>query len=213
MSLCDVLQPCRQAWLLSRTSWGVCTRNQRRGPLFTRAAAKPLFFMRNVRGLFWCSPAAYSLQRLSDNSLSLLLLVYIPHLPPPHPQTPSSLLYITSSCATAPETTTRWPAAKHGNIEVGGPPRNVTNSFTFKNHVRWSASPLIMCRSCWFYSLMMELTSSFELMTMCALYLHLLIRNCLHPGCYSYISRWNAVFRLRCSREWACVNSAVQEVA
>lgn len=39
--------------------------------------------------------------------------------PPPHA---SYIAYITSSCATAPETTARWPAAKHGYTEVGGPP-------------------------------------------------------------------------------------------
>lgn len=46
-----------------------------------RGCCKTLFLMRNVRELFWCSPAAHSLQRLSDNSLSLL--VYTPPTPPP----------------------------------------------------------------------------------------------------------------------------------
>lgn len=63
--------------------------NQRCGSLFTGAAAKPLLFLNGkCSGAFLMSPAAPSLQRLSDNSLSPPVLAYSAKNPPKRPLLP-----------------------------------------------------------------------------------------------------------------------------
>lgn len=97
------------AWLQSRTSWGVgavlCSRRLRA--------------LKTTQGemLFSCSPHCIG----SATPVWQLPLLTRQQTPPPAPHA-SYIAYITSSCATAPETTARWPAAKHGYTEVGGPP-------------------------------------------------------------------------------------------